>query len=218
MYRFNLAITKKIELANYSITNALNNPVITTALTAFGYDITKLNEGKTLLDNLKALQANQKQQYIEQRAATADREAIRIQIDEVYRQHLKLARLTFKNEPNILSALEADGQRLRLFDSWKGQVTTFYDAALSNQPILDGLSRFNITTTNLTDVQALLTTLEDIIAIQKTQIAEAQQATLDRDKAIQALDIWMRGFQEVAKIALKATPQLLEALGIAVKR
>ena len=218
MYRFKLAITKKIELANYSITNALNNPVITTALTAFGYDTTKLNEGKTLLDNLKALQANQKQQYIEQRAATADREAIRIQIDEVYRQHLKLARLTFKNEPNILSALEADGQRLRLFDSWKGQVTTFYDAALSNQPILDGLSRFNITTTNLTDVQALLTNLEDIIAIQKTQIAEAQQATLDRDKAIQALDIWMRGFQEVAKIALKATPQLLEALGIAVKR
>ena len=218
MYQPRLTITKKIELANYSITNALNNPAITTALTAFGYDITKLNEGKTLLDNLKALQANQKQQYIEQRAATTDREAIQMQIDEVYKQHLKLARLVFKKEPNILAALEADGRRLRSFDSWKGQVTTFYDAALSNQPILDGLSRFNITTTNLTDVQALLTNLEDIIAIQKTQIAEAQQATLDRDKAIQALDIWMRGFQEVAKIALKATPQLLEALGIAVKR
>ena len=218
MYRFNLAITKKIELANYSITNALNNPVITTALTAFGYDTTKLNEGKTLLDNLKALQTNQKQQYIEQRAATADREAIRTEIDKIYIQHLKLARLAFKNEPNILSALETDGRRLRSFDSWKGQVTTFYDAALSNQPIMDGLSRFNITATNLTDVQALLTTYENVTATQKTQTAEAQQATLDRDKAMKALDIWMRGFQEVAKIALEANPQLLEALGIAVKR
>ena len=111
MYRFNLSITKKIETANYSITNALNNPVITTALTAFGYD-----------------------------------------------------------------------------------------------------------TTNLTDVQALLTTYENVTATQKTQTAEAQQATLDRDKAMKALDIWMRGFQEVSKIALEANPQLLEALRIAVKR
>ena len=218
MYESNLAITKKIEVANYSITNAINNPIITTALTAFGYDTTKLNEGKTLLDNLKVLQAGQKQEYIEQRAATADRDAIRTQIDEIYARHLKLAKIAFKNEPNILLALEADGPREQAFDSWKGQVTTFYDAALSNQPIMDGLSRFNITATNLTDVQALLTTYENVTATQKTQTAEAQQATLDRDKAIQALDIWMRGFQEVAKIALKATPQLLEALGIAVKR
>ena len=83
---------------------------------------------------------------------------------------------------------------------------------------MDGLSRFNITATNLTDVQALLTTYENVTATQKTQTAEAQQATLDRDKAMKALDIWMRGFQEVSKIALEANPQLLEALGIAVKR
>ena len=218
MYNSKLTISKRIELANYSITNALNNPVISAALTAFGYDTTKLNEGQSILDNLKALQAHQKQQYIEQRAATADRDAIRMQIDEIYRQHLKLARLAFKNEPNILLALEAGGRRHRSFDSWKGQVTTFYDAALSNQPIMHGLSRFNITATNLTDVQALLTTLENIIALQKTRIGEAQQATLDRDKALKTLDIWMRDFQEVAKIALEANPQLLEALGIAVKR
>ena len=218
MYNRNLAITKKIELANYSITNAINNPIITTALTALGYDITKLNEGKSLLDNLKVLQAGKKQQYIEQRAATADRDTIRMQINEIYRQHLKLARMTFKNEPNMLSALEADSRRLRSFNGWKAQVTTFYDAALNNQPIMDGLARFNITATDLINVQALLTTLEDAEATQKTQVGEAQQATLDRDKAIKALDDWMSDFQGVARLALKANPQLLEALGIAVKR
>ena len=218
MYESNLAITKKIEVANYSITNAINNPIITTALTAFGYDTTKLNEGKTLLDNLKVLQAGQKQEYIEQRAATADRDAIRTQIDEIYDRHLKLARIAFKNEPNILLALEADGPREQAFDSWKGQVTAFYDAALNNQPISDGLARFNITAADLTDVQALLTTLEDAEAIQKTQIGEAQQATLDRDTIIEALDDWMSDFQGVARIALEANPQLLESLGIVVKR
>ena len=218
MYNRNLAITKKIEVANYSITNAINNPIITTALTALGYDITKLNEGKSLLDNLKVLQAGKKQQYIEQRAATADRDTIRMQINEIYRQHLKLARMTFKNEPNMLSALEADSRRLRSFNGWKAQVTTFYDAALNNQPIMDGLARFNITATDLVNVQTLLTTLEDAEATQKTQVGEAQQATLDRDKAIKALDDWMSDFQGVARLALKDNPQLLEALGIAVKR
>ena len=218
MYYVNLSISKKIEVASYAITNALNNPVIAAALALFGYDATKLNDGETLLNNVKTLQAKQKQEYTEQRAATSERDAIREEIDEIYKKHLKLARVAFKHEPNILLALEADGPRLISYDGWKAQVTVFYDAALSNQPIMDGLAQFNITTTDLTDVQAKLTTLDAAEATQKTEIGEAQQATLDRDKAIQALDIWMRGFQEVAKIALKATPQLLEALGIAVKR
>ena len=80
------------------------------------------------------------------------------------------------------------------------------------------MARFNITAADLTDVQALLTTLEDAEAIQKTQIGEAQQATLDRDTIIEALDDWMSDFQGVARIALEANPQLLESLGIVVKR
>lgn len=218
MYQSGLTITKKIEQATFSITNALNNPDITTPLAVFGYDAVRLNEGKTLLDNLKLLQAKQKQEYIEQRAATTDRDDIRTQIEAVYSKHLKLAKIAFKREPNILLALEAVGQRLRTYDGWKGQVTAFYNAAMNNQPIKDGLARFNITETNLTDVQAQLTVLETAEAKQKTEIGEAQQATLDRDTAMEALDDWMSDFQEVAKIALEDNPQLLEALGIIIKR
>ena len=218
MYYSNLSISKRIEVASYAITNALNNPVITAALAVFGYDATRLNDGKTLLDNVKTLQAKQKQEYIEQRAATSDRDAIREEIDVIYEKHLKLARVAFKHEPNILLALEADGARLRAYDGWKAQVTVFYDAALSNQPIMDGLAQFNITTTDLTDVQAKLATLDAAEATQKTEIGEAQQATLDRDTALDALDDWMSSFQEVARIALEDNPQLLESLGINIKR
>lgn len=218
MYHVNLAITKKIEQANTSITNALNNSDMTTALAVFGYDEERLNEGKAVLDKLKALQAKQKQEYIEQRAATSERDAIRAAIEANYGKHLKLARVAFKREPNTLLALEAVGQRLRTYDGWKGQVTAFYNAAANNQAIKDGLARFNIKEENLFDMQKELTNLEAAEAKQKTEIGEAQQATLDRDAAIEDLDDWMSDFQEVARIALEDNPQLLEALGMVIKR
>ena len=37
---------------------------------------------------------------------------------------------------------------------------------------------------------------------------------VDKDKALETLDDWMRSFVRVAKVALRTEPQLLEKLGI----
>jgi hypothetical protein len=218
MYQSALPITKKIEFANSAINNALNNADINTALDAFGYDTATLNEGKTLLESFKVLHTQQQQEYIEQRAATSTRDTIRAAIEAIYSKHLKLARVTFKREPNTLIALDLVGDRLRTYDGWKGQVTTFYNAAVNNTAIKDGLARFKVTDANLSEVQTKLGELETAEAAQKIEIGEAQQASLDRDTALEALDDWMSDFQEVAKIALEDSPQRLEALGIMVRR
>jgi hypothetical protein len=218
MYQSTLPITKRIEQATTSITNALNNASISTALDAFGYDSAALNEGKTLLESLKILQAQQQQEYTEQRTATATRDTLQAEINATYVKHVKLARVAFKRESNTLIALDLVRERLRTYDGWKGQVTTFYNAAAANTTIKDGLARFKVTDADFSAIQTKLGELESAEANQKTEIGEAQKATLDRDNALEALDDWMSDFQEVAKIALEDDPQLLEALGIVTKR
>ena len=51
---------------------------------------------------------------------------------------------------------------------------------------------------------------------QEREKYEAQQATKDRDAALDRLDDWLGDFREVAAIALADQPQQLEALQFGV--
>ncbi len=53
---------------------------------------------------------------------------------------------------------------------------------------------------------------------QEGERGEAQDATLKRESAREDLIDYMEDFLDVAVLALKKTPQLLEQLGIVVKR
>ena len=47
---------------------------------------------------------------------------------------------------------------------------------------------------------------------------ESEAATEEKDIALATMEKWMNKFYAVAKIAMEDKPQLLEALGIIVKR
>ncbi|WP_439182311.1 hypothetical protein [Carboxylicivirga taeanensis] len=49
------------------------------------------------------------------------------------------------------------------------------------------------------------------------EVGESEAATKAKDEALGKLDRWMSEFYAVARIALEDQPQLLEALGKAVK-
>ena len=77
------------------------------------------------------------------------------------------------------------------------------------------LARYKVT------LEALQTALSDVEqaftlkSSQEQEKGEAQEATQQRDAAIDALDEWLSDFKVVARIALEDTPQLLEALNLA---
>tara|TARA_R110002050_G_scaffold89774_1_gene188980 strand:- start:37267 stop:37446 length:180 start_codon:yes stop_codon:yes gene_type:complete len=48
----------------------------------------------------------------------------------------------------------------------------------------------------------------------KKESGEAQQATDDRERAMDEIDEWMSLYYTIAKIALANKPQLLEKLGV----
>lgn len=217
MYTPKLTINERIEFATTAIMNATNNAPIREALDAFGYDAETLKQGETLLESLKTLHAQQQQEYNEQRYAISARDALRDEINEQYIKHIKLARVAFKNNPDHLIALGLVGSRLQSYPGWKGQVTTFYNSATKNSEITTGLARFKITEVHFNAMQTKLTELGNAEGKHQTEASEAEKATLDRNKALEALDNWMSDFQEVAKIALEDDPQRLEALGIVAK-
>jgi len=92
--------------------------------------------------------------------------------------------------------LHLNNRKPQTFNPWYEQARHFYTALLADTEAQTQLARYKITPEAL---QAA---------------GEAQEATQQRNTAIEALDEWLSDFRVVAKIALEDTPQLLEALNM----
>ncbi len=76
------------------------------------------------------------------------------------------------------------------------------------------MAKFNITEEKLLAGKQLIEETVSLNAAQEKEKGEAQQATVERDEALDALEFWLSDFFAIARIALEEKPQLLEKLGI----
>ena len=67
------------------------------------------------------------------------------------------------------------------------------------------------------EYMVVLKDIEELHSNQLEKKGEAQQSTLERDKAFDDLTNWYSDFRAIARIALYEKPQLIEALGIVKK-
>lgn len=199
-----------------AIVNAIENPPIATMLADFGYDAERLNAGKELLENAEGQQALKTKEFSEQIAATATLHREMEEAKALYDKHYKIARIAFKDNEGVLTALQLKGRRKRSYSGWLEQSLTFYTNLLGNSIALEGMAGFNITKEKLEAGQKEAKEVEQAYAQQHKEKGEAQQATVNRDVAFDLLDDWLSDYLQIARLALAEKPQYMEALGIVV--
>ncbi len=200
--------------AQVAIDNALNNADVQTYLAGYGYDSTRLNEGKTLLAAAQQLHQKQTAEYGEQFAATTALQSAWEQADAEYMRCVKVARVALKSDRSADQKLALDGKRKVTISGWIVQAKQFYANALTDASILAKLMQYGITQQKLQAGQQQVAQVESANIAQKKEKGEAQQATQERDAAIEKLDDWVSDFIAIARVALEEKPQLLEKLGI----
>jgi len=211
-----LSIDEFLNRCRVALVNGRDTPEIQSSLAVFGYDVARLDVGLGLLETAEQLHAGQKKQYGEQHAATSAVEQARTKADEAYTMHRKLAQLALKKSPEQQNSLGLNETKKESLSGWLGQGLIFYRNILGDPVAIAALGRFNIDEAALLEGQALIQGVADQNATQEKEKYEAQQATKDRDAALDALDEFMVDYREVAKIALADKPQQLEALQFAV--
>lgn len=193
-------IAGRILFSQNAITNALNVPTIQSALANFGYDEAKLGEGASLLETAQTLQDKQVKEYGEQFSATDELHLVKANANSLYLVHLKLARIALKDNRGLQESLMLNGRRKLSNSGWLHQAKTFYTNALSNPEIAQSLLPFGLTAEKLTEAQNLVLDVESKLATQLTEKGEAQQATANRDQALDDLMEWISDFKTVAKL------------------
>ncbi len=207
-----VSLTDFLSTHKKSLTNALL-PDVLPLLKKRGYTEAIINSKLADLEALKEFDQAQKKEYGEQYEATEKYHLLEDSLHQDYIDHIKLARMVFKNNPAAKTALGLKGKRKQSAGGYCLQALDFYDGALADTDYQTALATKGTMVEELTAGKTGFDALTPLAAKQLKETGEAQAATKTRDAKWDELDEWMGEFKDTAIIALRKHPQLREKLG-----
>lgn len=209
--------TEILEQYRVALENATNQSEIATVLADLGYDNTKIDEGKALLETTRnAYDINQTEDD-ETLTAYADFSSKKAELEQIYSLHRKKAKVVFRNDAITAEKLAITGSLAKAYVKWLETVKKFYTVSTADTTIQTELAKLKITVEDITASNTKVSELETSRAEYLKEKGESQDATKAKDAAFVTMDDWMSEFYAVAKIGLEDNPQLLEALGKTIK-
>jgi hypothetical protein len=207
-------IAAKLLVIENGILGVQNNPEIQEKLNAFGYTPEIMEEGKGLLNKVTRLMTGQIEDYSDQIIATGNLGKFWKTSYSDYMVTLKVTRIAFVGQPEMLMRFNATGKRNKSLSGWLRDARILYTNLLNSPEALTVLARFGYSVEKLEKELQSVNTVEELHSKQLSEKSSAQQSTLERDEAFDALCKWYSSFRGIARIALYDKPQLLEVLGI----
>ena len=207
-------IADRLANASTAINNTLSSPDLLALLAEFGYNEERLKEGLFLQRQAEKAHDTQRTEYGEQYAASEAVNAGQAIAEKQARRILKIARIALKADAEAARKLKLFAKKERRTIAWIDQTKALHDGFLADAAILAKLGRFGLTDEKIKACRRGVATLEQLTQQHTKETGDAQQATKNRDEALEKLDEWMADFIGIARIALEDTPQLIEKLGI----
>lgn len=212
-------------MANYRITfekfknygfifeNISKNDVLKTELAEYGYGEQEIAQGKILYDTAAQMYEINKRDTSEEALAYNEFSKKLEAFKTSYAIDRKKAKIIYKEEPKILTALHIKGIAPFRIGKLLEDIEAFYKELKAKPDLLAPLNKLKITTEHIDAQLTALTEVKQAEATYKLEKGESQQATKDKNDAFAALEKWVREFYAIAKIALEDKPQLLESIG-----
>ena len=203
MSKKNISEAKTLEQYRVTFENTESQPQIASTMAEYGYDSTKVAEGKALYETTRLAFDSNKTETDEEAAAYAIFASKEDQLAKIYAEHRKKAKVVFRNDSVTADKLEISGSLPVAYVKWLETVRKFYNISVSNPDIQTNLGRLKITADDLNAAQALIPEIETTRSAYLKEKGESQDATTIKDTAFAKLDDWMSEFYAVAKIEWK---------------
>ena len=218
MNKSKLTISDFLHQCNLRIMGAMNDETILTRVSGMGYNTDRLNAGKILLDEVVVLHQKIVKENAELAHAYDLRNKEREEADSLYIKYFTLAKIAFAHDSAAFVALHLNARTTPSLNGWLSQTKNFYTLLLQNQNWTDSLQAFNVSRHDLEAGLKEVLDVEAAASVILKEKGEAQDAVDKRDAKLDELNRWINDFESVARLALAASPQQLEKLGIVVKR
>lgn len=200
---------------NYSFIfeNISKNDVLKKELAEYGYGEKEIAQGKALYDTAAQMYETNKRESSEETLAYNQLSKKLEAFKNTYTTDRKKAKIIYKEEPKILTALHIKGVAPLRTSKLLEDIEAFYKELKAKPDLLTPLNKLKITAEHIETQLTILAEVKQAEAAYILEKGESQQATKDKDAAFAVFEKWVREFYAIAKIALEDKPQLLESIG-----
>ena len=210
--KYHLTETEMLEQFRISFDNAKSQTEIATIMAEFGYDSAVIGEGEALLAQARSAYDFNKKEGDETSKAYKDYAKVKEQLEKIYVLDRKKAKVIFQNDANAYQELGLAGEIPKSHINWLEAVKKFYTGLSESEERKAKVAKLKITQEGITKALELLGTVNALRSVFMKELGESQLSRKTKDEALAAIELWMRDFYAVAKIALDDKVKLMKAL------
>jgi hypothetical protein len=209
------SIAERLNQADLAINNAAD-PTVAPLLTAQGCDAAFMAQGRALWTAAREAFSRREALYGEQQELTRQVNEAQRAARAEFKTLAQLARVVFRDQPGLLVQMGVRGGTPRALPDLLLAGGTLF-ANVTEPTIAAALAAHGYTAERIAAIQAAFQTLQQANEAQEAAKGDTQQATLELQAAMRALDDWLSRFRALARVALREHPQYLEKLGVRVR-
>ncbi len=216
MVYVDLPIPERLSVAAQHLRHARDNEALAAHIAVRSYTPEKIAAGMALLETAKEKYALQIREYGEQYQLTDVHQKQLLALRQELKDLRDIARVIFKKDRLARKTMLLT-KPLERGTAFSAQAETTLSNILATESLCESLAAYGYDKPVLTALQTRLTEVSTVKSKRDKERTEAQQATRDRDAALAALDEWIVDFQTIARVAVRAQPELMELLGDVVR-
>jgi len=200
-----------------TLVNSLNEPEIKAGVATYGFTEERITEIIGQLLTTEELVLKQSKENKDMFVANENFFSAREVVDQDFKNDVKISELAFGSDADLIKIIPSYTD-VYPYSDWYKTVTTFYNNLNTVTGALLKVSRFNLTADIIASRISAVKSLDSLYRVRINESGEAQVATEQRDKSIEDLLLACREIKEIAKIAFGKNSQVLEKMGILVRR
>lgn len=203
----------RMAIVRQGLANAEKPGLFHDAIADYGYNDTRIANGRELFDQTEAARAKQLKTIAAKDQKYREATQLRTEIHDKYMYYVVIGREEFKGNKHILAVLGLKGQRKETINAWREQVNQLY--ANTGEPgVLEGFANHSITPEELDAQKQKLTNWDNMMADVKEAKSVAEGATEDKNKVYKKLLGWWKNFAKMVDVAVEENPQLKEQISV----
>jgi len=200
-----------------TLVNSLGDPEIKAGVAPYGFTEERITEIIGQLLTTEELVLKQSKENKDMFVANENFFSAREVVDQDFKNDVKISELAFGSDADLIKIIPSYTD-VYPYSDWYKTVTTFYNNLNTVTGALLKVSRFNLTADIIASRISAVKSLDSLYRVRISESGEAQVATEQRDKSIEDLLLACREIKEIAKIAFGKNSQVLEKMGILVRR
>ena len=194
------------------IGNSLGDPAIVRATSRFGYDMSRIKEGKRIYNGVVDVNERQNKAQDKKVELHNKRREQHLAVKKKYMKILQIARIAFDKDLIACKVLCLDGAREVALDLWINQVSLFANNLLRESKWLMILKKYGIVRKEISDLLSELEKLRLYAIACEIAKSNAKQLTVEKRGRLSELQKWVSDYLKIAKIALDDKPELYKKL------